>query len=396
MATLVQNQFDAQPPKPKNTGIVAGAMPQSAPQPMTTMQAPASPTPSVQLPVTDPAFVAERPAVDKATETTSGQLDSILAGDSPLMQRARAIASQQSNARGLLNSSMNAEAGTAAMIDRATPIANADANVYDTRTRSNADAGNSALSQGANIKAQMALQQGQQSFQSGESALDRQQQTNLQDSQQKFQSGESSLDRAERAELQDLQQKFQANQSSLDRDQQQRLQDLQQKFQGEQSGLDRTQQTEIQQMQIDAQKSLTDSQQKFSEIQAQLDRTQQVELTKLQASLQSALNDKSLAPQFAANVASGTMNAMQAILANADLTPESKRAAIDNLIAVANQQLAWGSTFYNTKMPPMGTPGTSTTPYPWVPLPGGIPTIPGIPGGSPTIPVPPVIPPRVG
>jgi hypothetical protein len=432
MADLVQNPFDTQQPKPKNTGIIA-----------TAAQAPTQPhvQPAMDMPV-QPAYVAEKPAVDKSTDTTSGQLTSLLAGDSPVLQRARAIAAQQANSRGLLNSSMAAEAGTAAMIDRAVPIANADANVYDTRARSNADAGNQALSLGANIAAQMNLQRGsqvfqagesaldrsqqsgenaldraerselqalqqkfqsgeaaldrtqqsrlqelQQKFQGGESALDRAQQTALQQSQQQFQSGESALDRAERGELQRLQQQFQADQSSLDRTQQSRLQELQQKFQGEQAGLDRTQQSTLQQAQIDAQRSLQESQQAFQTVQAQLDRTQQTELTKLQASLQESLNNKSLAPTFAANVSSQTMAAMQSILANHELTPEARRGAIDNLLSVANQQLAWGSKFYNTQIPTMPT---VTAPGLWVPPPGG-PSIPENPIPGPVT-VPPVLP----
>lgn len=318
MATPVQNPFDTQQPKPQ-AGIIAGA---------------AAPATSTSLPV-QPAYQAEKPVVNKSTETTSGQLDSLLAGDSPVLQRARALAAQQANSRGLLNSSMAAEAGTAAMIDRAVPIANADANVYDTRARSNADAGNQSLSLGANIAAQMGLQRGQQEFQAGESQLDRSQQTNLQTSQHQFQSGESALDRTQQTDLQKGQQQFQAGESQLDR----------------------TQQSTLQQMQIDAQRSLQESSQKFTEIQSQLDRTQQIELTKLQAALQDALNTKGLAPQFAASVSANTMAAMQAILSNHELTPEARRGAIDNLLAVANQQLAWGSVFYNTPIPGIGSLG---------------------------------------
>lgn len=292
MATQVENPFDTQQAKPQNAGLIAGVQ------------------------STGPAYTPVTPSVSRSTDTTQGQLDSILSGDSPLMQRARTIAAQQANSRGLLNSSMAAEAGTAAMIDRATPIAASDSAVYDTRARFNADAQNQSLSQGANISAQMGLQREQQEFQRGESSLERthqtQLQTQLQEGQQNFQRGESALDRA--------------------------------------------QQVTLQTMQADAQRVLQESQQTFQQMQSQLDREHQTALTHLQATLQEQINIRGLPQQFAANLSASAMNAIQAILVNADLTPDSKKNAIANVIDAANSQLAWGSTFYNTPLPSMSTP----------------------------------------
>jgi hypothetical protein len=59
-------------------------------------------------------------------KTVAGLLDTILAKDSPLMQRAATQGKQVANNRGLLNSSMAGEAAQGAMIDRATPIASQD------------------------------------------------------------------------------------------------------------------------------------------------------------------------------------------------------------------------------------------------------------------------------
>ena len=86
----------------------------------------------------------ETRSIDAAKETVSGQLDSLLAKDSPLSQRAMAGSVQQSNRRGLVNSSMAAQAGQAALIDAATPIANADANVYGAASKDNQAAKNTA------------------------------------------------------------------------------------------------------------------------------------------------------------------------------------------------------------------------------------------------------------
>lgn len=75
-------------------------------------------------------------------QTVAGQLSSLLASDSPLMQQARTRAMQTAQSRGLLNSSMAASAGEAAMYDAAMPIATADAQTYGSAAQFNADAGN--------------------------------------------------------------------------------------------------------------------------------------------------------------------------------------------------------------------------------------------------------------
>jgi hypothetical protein len=75
-------------------------------------------------------------------QTVQGQLSGILAKNSPLMQRAATTGLQQANARGLLNSSMAVGAAQDAMIDRATPIAQADADVYARSAGYNSDTAN--------------------------------------------------------------------------------------------------------------------------------------------------------------------------------------------------------------------------------------------------------------
>lgn len=78
-------------------------------------------------------------------ETVAGQLDKLLAADSPVLQRARSSAAGVANSRGLLNSSMGVQAGEAAVIDAAVPIAGADAGVYNLAARENQAAGNTAF-----------------------------------------------------------------------------------------------------------------------------------------------------------------------------------------------------------------------------------------------------------
>ena len=86
-------------------------------------------------------------SVDKPTETVQGQLSSFLSAGSPILERARAGAAQQANSRGLLNSSIAAGAGEAAAIDAATPIAQADANIYNQAAGQNLQYQNQAASQ---------------------------------------------------------------------------------------------------------------------------------------------------------------------------------------------------------------------------------------------------------
>lgn len=88
-------------------------------------------------------------AIDPAKQTVAGQLDSVLSKDSPLLQRARSSAAGVANSRGLLNSTMGAQAGEAAVIDAAMPIATADANVYNSAEFANKGATNTALQTGA-------------------------------------------------------------------------------------------------------------------------------------------------------------------------------------------------------------------------------------------------------
>ena len=71
-------------------------------------------------------------------QTTASQIEAIIAKDSPLMQQARMRALQRQNASGLLNSTMAASAGEAAVYDAAMPIATADARTYADAAQFNA------------------------------------------------------------------------------------------------------------------------------------------------------------------------------------------------------------------------------------------------------------------
>jgi hypothetical protein len=176
-------------------------------------------------------------------ETVSGQMDKILASNSPLLQRAKTRAAQAANSRGLLNSSMGVQAGEEAVLTTAMPMAQQDAATYNKQGLTNQTAANQfGLSNqnfqqqtgkgaytdttnpggllGANLSNQLKLQTAQNTFATGEKALDRAQQTSMQTGQNTFASGEAALGRAQQTSLQDDQQTFATDEKALDRTQQ--------------------------------------------------------------------------------------------------------------------------------------------------------------------------------
>ena len=294
MATTVQNPFDTQQASATGgNGIVGSAIQSGSPtaatdtlstapaKNMTTSAAPAANTVSGYDPTVR--------QIDKTTGTVQGQVNSILATDSPLMQRARTLATQQMAGRGLVNSSMNAGAGVAAMTDKAIQIGTPDANAYNTAASENMAAKNTAGQVGATEANKFSLQTGQQKFTAEQNVAT-----------QNFSAAQAQLDRAQQTALADksveaqkalqvAQQNFTEAQSALDRTQQTNLQTGQQKFASGEAALDRAQQTTIAEKQIQSQKDLQTSQQTFTTAQAALDRAQQTALQDDSQAAQSAL-----------------------------------------------------------------------------------------------------------
>jgi hypothetical protein len=124
------------------------------------------------------------------------------------------------------------------------------------------------------------------------------------------------------------------------------LEQARQEFQRTENAADRTQQ-----------QTLETARQTFQTTQANLDRTHQESMTRLANNLSTA----QVPGTFAANVTSSTSSTINAIMADGNLTPEAKNAAIDNVIANANSTLQWGSTFYNTPMTGFARTGTGST-----------------------------------
>ena len=233
-----------------------------------------------------------RPAVKasiKPSQTAAGQLDEILASDSPLMKRAANQGSQVANSRGLLNSSMAAGASQGAMIDRAAPIASQDSSQFANLSQFNAGQENQMRSQENAYLANSSL--------SGQSY---QQSRGL--NQQNF--------------------GFQTNLSD-----QQYQQNLGLNEQGYQFDMGRMQQQFNNEMQ--------------------------------RMGYAYELDQRNIPQNYAANISAQTLQNVQAIQADPNLEPAAKQAAIKNAIDMANANMSWAETFYNTPMPALRTPGAA-------------------------------------
>lgn len=210
--------------------------------------------------------------------SAANQLDSILAANSSLMQRAATQGAQVANSRGLLNSSMAAEAAQGAMIDRATPLAQQDAQYWQNR----------------------GINEQQYGFQRG---LNEQQfgfQSSLSDQQYEQQRG--------------LNEQQYGNQRGLNE-------------QGYQFDMGRMQQQFNNEMQ--------------------------------RMGYAYELDQRNVPQNYAANISAQTLQNVQAIQADPNLEPAAKQAAIKNAIDMANANMSWAETFYNTPMPALRTPGAA-------------------------------------
>jgi hypothetical protein len=255
-------------------------------------------------------FAPQERQVNAATETTSGQLNTLMQEDNPLMQMARAQAKQGMAQRGLVNSSMAQGAGVAAMLEKATPIAQSNAVTYANQALTNQQAVNVGGQFNAGEQNEFGLQTGQQkftaaqnllnqNFTSAQAQLDRAQQTALADksigaqealqkAQQKFDQAENALNRSQQTALQESSQTFTAGQQTA-----------QQNFTKAQNDLDRAQQIALTDKSITAQANLQTAQQNFTKAENELDRTQQTSLATAQQNFTQAQNNLDRAQQIA-------------------------------------------------------------------------------------------------
>jgi hypothetical protein len=338
MATQVQNPFDTQQPNPTNQNIQGGNT-----QPMDTGNASNTgfqqfnPTPNVQ----PQTYTAQTSQVNAPTETMQGQVSSILSQDNPLMQRARSLATQQMNQRGLVNSSMAQGAGVAAMVDRALPIAQQDAQTYSQRALVNQDATNQAN--------QFNVGQTNQMFQFGQDVASR---YGLQSGQQQFQAEQAGLDRSQQMNVLNVQQSFQERMTAL-----------------EQSGMDfrqareiasREMLTRLEQAGVDNRfdRELALKSEMFNIDQLNQERRQIVDndaqLQRL--GLQINAQNQQIPTNFAAGISNTTMMGVNAVMSDPNMSAAAKQTAINNLVNYANAQISWAEKFYSVAIPALSSP----------------------------------------
>lgn len=297
-------------------------------------------------------------------ETVQFQLDRILGSDSPILQRARTSGLQFANQRGLLNSSIAAQASEAAVLDAATRIAEQDAATYAGAAAQSTDALNQGALQDAQLGTNVSMfnvgetnatnrfnadsinQAGQFNANSANVAiqnfLDREAQRLLQDDAQLFTAEQNAADRELRQLLQAREFDFQGSQNNLDRELQTALQTNQQAFAASQADLDRQFQFDYQSVDQQFQAGQLAAQHAFASLEAQQQRdfeawrqTNQNEWLATQAALDREFSTYQVNAQSASTVMFSTMEGIAAVYADPNLTASQKTQAAANLMNMA-------------------------------------------------------------
>lgn len=286
----------------------ATAAPTLAPTPAPAPAPPQAPTSILSRMQGPSGYTAQQRTFDEARGSVAGRVDSILTKGGPLMERARALATQQAASRGLINSSMAAEAGTAAMIDKSSSIAAQDAQAFNATEADNMSAANTGLQYSASEQNRFALQGNDQTFNSGESALNREAQTRENQLARDAQSRESEITRANAAT------------------EAQKIRD----FQGDQFDV--------------------------TQINAFKQQAQAHANTLEQMGLQSKLATAQVPAAYAAELVKLNQERIAGIMSDQNLDSAKKPAAIANLNDVLNANLSWAEKFYGVAIPRLAAP----------------------------------------
>ena len=135
--------------QPLIPGIIQSAL---TPDPLATTTAPATAPLTTPTKLPDPTQWTTTP-----DQTVAGNVKSLTAEDSGIIQQARTRANQKMNDRGLLNSSMAQSASDSAAYDAAIPIAQADAANASKVAGYNTDTKNKFAAQDTDVQNQFAL-----------------------------------------------------------------------------------------------------------------------------------------------------------------------------------------------------------------------------------------------
>jgi hypothetical protein len=327
------------------------------------------------------------------------QVDSILSKDGPLMQRARTTAQEQMNGRGLINSSMAIEAGQAAMLDKALPMAQQDAASLNQADSDNMAATNNAGQFNTGAKNQFGLQGNDQFFTANENASNRAAQAQLAAMQisaahdealanrqfqttenqanrsfqsaeslanQKFQTSENQAGRSFTAEQNAAQLKAQQLQQQIQQDFQAKLQTLSDATADGRQARALASQEALQKLQEAGVTNRFDQQQALDSAQFDASQAAQVRAaaaqqanTLEQMGYSSKLATAAVPANFAASTAVATNDRVNSILSDPNLDAAARQAAVDNVVANSNATLSWAEKFYGTTMAPISAPGAA-------------------------------------
>lgn len=276
-------------------------------------------------------------------ELASYQLEKLTGGDSLMKQRAETAGAQYANKRGLLNSGQAGAAAFGEFVDRATPLAAADANRYGTVADKNMDAQNTFGLADKQFGFESQLQSNDFGFKSGENALDR-----------SLTKSESAADRASRESLQSS-----ADAAALAR------QNLAQGFTGGENALDRAANSaEAQagrdftsgenQLNRDANTAAT---MQAAEIAADAALTQHLYGLE-ELGYRFNLDSYNVSKTYAAGIMGNLQNNISTILADPNLDQASKDNAVNNLVIQTNDMLKFGSDLYSSNLPTYGEAGS--------------------------------------
>jgi hypothetical protein len=208
--------------------------------------------------------------VNADTDTVFGQLNKVLASDSPLLQQARAKAAAYANARGILNSSMAAQSGEEAAISQALPIAQQDAQTYFTQGRANQDTENVFKGKTADFENQQGLTDFQQQAQRAAQAEGSNQR--LKEGEQGFQNNKV---------LQNAELENRTKVANIDAESRTRAASISASAQIESANISASTSKELAQLEMDNQKTMQSNDQNFRSSMASLDRDQQEKLAKM-------------------------------------------------------------------------------------------------------------------
>lgn len=316
---------------------------------------------------------AEAQQADVATrevtpeQTVQFQLNQILNSDSPILESARTRGRQYANSRGLLNSSIAAQASEQAAIDSALQIAQQDAATFAGADAQSVEAANRAALQDASLGTNVSMfnvgeenvtnrfnadsinQAGQFNADAANTAiqgfLNREAQRALQDDQQLFTAEQNQADRDLRQYLQERQFDFTSQENALDRGLQTALQENQFAFTGEQNQMDRTLAQQESALDRALQTALQESQFEFTGDQNALDRAlrqqlqnEQLTWTGTQNDLDRALQSSLTNAQISSNEAIANAKiAAQAALQETQLAFSANQAQLDRDFQTAYQ-----------------------------------------------------------